>query len=253
MRLHCCYTDSHQELFERWLKPSLPTGFQLHAVYLDQLHTSGDFGEHGYVDCLRRKIQLVVDSLVAAPGEIVVWSDVDILFLDPAAPQDLSGRMEEAGCDVLFQRDVKRHRVANGGFYVCRSNARSLAFFRAVLATLQDHPDMHDQLAINGLLNGGSDLRWDFLPSSYYVRTHGWPPPRRLVLYHANGTFGAGGVHQKMLQLEQIRRVHRHGLPVLLWSCLLLIPGRIYRLAAERYGWLRQTARKIFSARAESV
>ena len=235
MKLCCCYTPSHADLFEYHFKPSLPSGFQLAAVRLDRLYTDGDFVGEGYLECLRLKIRLVVESLLAAGGnnEILVWSDVDILFLRSDVAEDLRRRMEESGVDVLFQRDGKSGRGVNGGFYGCRANARSLAFFRAVLAQLELRRDILDQTAINELLCAQQPmLRWDLLPFAYYARSQGWPPPRELMLYHANVTFGAGGVRKKVRQFEELLWIRRVGWPALAWTCLRYAPRRVKRLAA---------------------
>ena len=233
IKIFCCYTASHAELFANHFRPSLPAGLQIEAIHLNQLQTSGDFAGHGYLECLRQKIRLLIDSLVRSGGAIVVCTDVDIIFLRDDLAEDLCRRMAETGHDVLFQREGRRNREINGGFYVCRANERSLAFFREVLARLEKDLDMLDQTAINQLLSEGFPLRWDVLPFRYFARTHGWPPPRDLMLYHANETLGPDGVGQKLRQFAELRWVRRHGWPAVAWSCLPRISKRLKRLARE--------------------
>ena len=240
IKIFCCYTASHAELFENHFRPSLPPGIQLEAIRLDHLQTSGDFAGHGYHECLRQKIRLLIDSLARSGDGIVVCTDVDIIFLRDDLAEDLSRRMEETGHDVLFQREGQGKRDINGGFYVCRANERSLAFFREVLALLGKNLELLDQEAINQLLSGGFPLRWDVLPYSYFARTHGWPPPRDLMLYHANETLGADGVGQKRRQFEELHWIRRYGWPAVAWSCLPRISKRLKRLARERFARWRK-------------
>ena len=79
----------------------------------------------------------------------------------------------------------------------------------------------------NLLLRDGDALRWDYLPWSFYARTHGWPPPRETHLYHANYTKGRDAVGQKIAQFEEFARLRAGGLPARAWSCLRRLPGAV--------------------------
>ena len=233
MKMYCCYTTSHERLFAEYFLPSLPPGFELETVVLDRLQSSGEFASAGYLECLQEKIRLVTDSLRQHPGELIVWSDVDIVFFDPATADDLRQRMESSGSDGLFMREGKTGPTVNGGFYVLRANGRTVAFFEGVSAYLAAHPTQLDQDAINNTLpEDGSSLRWGHLPPGYYARTHGWPPPRQLVCYHANETTGADNLQQKIRQFADLRWIRRYGWPAVWWTMLLKIPKRLRRLTA---------------------
>ena len=77
-------------------------------------------------------------------------------------------------------------------------------------------------------------ISWTYLPWSFYARTHGWPPPRHLSLYHANATPGKNGVDQKMRQFREVEFLRRYGLPALLLTSAKYVPKRLWRLASER-------------------
>ena len=129
-------------------------------------------------------------------------------------------------------REGKAGPTVNGGFYVCRANARTEEFFQAVSSFLETRPTVIDQDAINALLPGTeSGLRWVHLPLSYYARTHGWPPPRHLFVYHANATTGADNLQQKVRQFAELEWIRHHGWPAVLWSSLAKILKRLHRLA----------------------
>jgi hypothetical protein len=78
-----------------------------------------------------------------------------------------------------------------------------------------------------------SQISWGYLPRSFYARTHGWPPPRHLAIYHANYTKGRDGVGQKLAQFREIDWVVRSGWFAWLLSVLRRIPGRIFPLAPK--------------------
>ena len=206
----------------------------METVVLDRLQSSGVFATAGYLECLQQKVRLVTASLREHSGELVVWSDVDIVFFDPATPDDLRRLMESSGCDLLFMREGRTGATVNGGFYVCRANERTVAFFEGVSLYLTAHPTLLDQDAINHTLPGSeSRLRWGHLPSGYYARTHGWPPPRRLTCYHANETTGADNLQQKIRQFADLRWIRRYGWPAVLWTMLLKVPKRLRRLSSR--------------------
>ena len=235
MKIYSCYTSSHERLFQEYFLPTLPPGFELQTIVLDRLQSSGAFRSPGYLECLQEKIRLVTDSLQKHPGELLVWSDVDIVFLDARAAEDLHRLMEASGQDLLFMREGRTGPTVNGGFYVCRANERTVAFFQGVSAHLAAHPQLLDQDAINDTLPPtGPTLKWGHLPPSYYARTNGWPPPRSLVCYHANETTGADNLRQKIEQFTELRWIRRYGPPAVLWSSLRRIPKRLRRLAGTR-------------------
>jgi hypothetical protein len=74
-----------------------------------------------------------------------------------------------------------------------------------------------------------SGLTWGYLPLSYYARTHGWPPPRKLALYHANYTLGPDGIGQKFAQFREVDSLVRWGCPAYIWSIAKRIPGKLLK------------------------
>ena len=235
MKIFCCYTKAHEPLLHDYFIPSLPADFDLHSTMLE-LSGPGDFLSAEYLACLHRKIDLVIASLLDHPGEIIAWSDIDIVFLRPVAAE-LDTMLAGSGKDILFQREGSRVADVNGGFYVLRAIPRITAFFEKVRESLAAHPGWLDQTAINQLLQDERcDLLWGYLPPAYYARTHGWPPPRDIALYHANETVGSDAVGRKIRQFQELQWVRKYGLPALAWSCFTKIPKRLKRLWRESQG-----------------
>ena len=228
MKIFCCYTSAHKSLLDSYFKPSLSADMELHAQLLDGDEGRGDYMSPEYVDCIHRKIDAVIESLRRYPGEVFIWSDIDIVFFRSVAA-DLEKLMAESGKDILFQREGAGKPEICGGFYVLRSTEKLRAFFEDVRAGIHADRGTHDQHVMNGLLPTYPNLAWGYLPMAYYARTHGWPPPADIALYHANETMGSDAVGQKIAQFHEVRLIRKYGLPAVAWSCFKKIPKRLKR------------------------
>ena len=236
MKLFCCFTPAHEVLFKTVFAPSVPEGFSLHSEPIE-LAGGGDFLSPEFLRCINRKMELVLESLHTNRGEVIVWADIDIRFFS-LAPNDL--RVELGEHDVAFQREGrkgpfnKNGQYVNTGFFVCRANQRVIDFFRRVSASLQEQPQVNEQIAVNQLLADESALSWTHLPLRYYARTHGWPPPSDLALYHANATMGPDGVARKLGQFRDLNLLRRFPILGLAITCIKFAPKRLKRLLTER-------------------
>lgn len=226
MRIFCCFTPAHEVLFRKIFLPSVPARFEVEPTEI-ALEGHGDFLSPEFLQCIKKKIDLVLKSITDHRGEVIVWSDVDIRFfkISPDALESALGQRE-----IVFQKESPRLSDVNTGFFVCRCTEPVSGFFHKVAADLERHGGENEQMVINRILREGSgDLSWGYLPASYYARTHGWPPPRSLALYHANYTKGADGVGQKLSQFQEMERIRQGGLPAWLWSIARRVPGHFRR------------------------
>jgi len=242
MRIFCCFTPAHEVLFRTVFLPSVPEGFELRATEIP-LAGPGDFLSPEFLVCIRKKIDLVVRSIGENPGKLIVWSDVDIQFFK-LVPQDLEVAIEASGKDILFQRESPRMTDVNTGFFVCRCGPTVMEFFSKVHEQLGRHPGDNEQMVVNRLLEGRegaiesgeprtqspereAKITWGYLPKSFYARTHGWPPPRQLAIYHANYTKGNDGIGQKLSQFQEMEGIHRGGMVAWIWSIVRRLPSRL--------------------------
>jgi hypothetical protein len=85
MKICCCYTPAHEVLFRGYFLPSLPAGL-VHESHRLEIPGGGDFLSPEFLQCIRRKITLIRESLIANSGSVILWSDVDIVF-----QKDMSG------------------------------------------------------------------------------------------------------------------------------------------------------------------
>ena len=210
MKIYSCYTPSHEPLYRDYFAPSLPASLES-VVYPMDIEGSGDFLTQRYLQCLRAKAEEIEASIRENDGQIIIWSDVDILFIRDPAPVIESLFHEDPRLDLAFQAEHRRGRFINGGFVAMRCSDRLAAFYRQVPPTMDQIPNWHDQDAIFYLLPRQSAIRWKTLPRTFAARSHGWPPPRNMILYHANCSPGSEGVEQKRRQFADLHAVRRHG------------------------------------------
>jgi len=230
MNLFCCFTPAHEVLFKEYFLPSVPEGFSVRPTRFD-IEGAGDFLSAEFIRCICRKVELILESIREHSGGVIVWSDIDIQFFD-VSPEALLSHLGEH--DIAFQREGPRVPDVNTGFFVCRCNARTLGFFERVKEGLERDPRTNEQYVANRLLGRNPDLLWAYLPPGYYARTHGWPPPRGLALYHANATPGKGGVAMKIAQFRELAFLHRFRPLALAVTGVKYAPKRIRRLLSER-------------------
>lgn len=171
----------------------------------------GDFLSPEFLECIRRKMDLVIRSLEENPGDVLLWSDVDIIFLGGRAA-DLGSEIDRSGKDILYQSEGKNTSEVNTGFIVCRSTPETIAFFARIRDELQEQPEKNEQAVANELLSDREyALNWGYLPMDYYARTHGWPPPKSIRIYHANYTIGKDGIGQKIRQFRELTILRKYG------------------------------------------
>jgi hypothetical protein len=220
MKICCCYTPAHEVLFRGYFLPSLPAGL-VHESHRLEIPGGGDFLSPEFLQCIRRKITLIRESLIANSRSVILWSDVDIVFQKDMSGVILAAFDGNPDLRLLVQREARRLPDVNTGFLALRCSAETEDFFARVEARLASEPDKNEQAVVNDLLlRDGDPICWDYLPWSFYARTHGWPPPRETHLYHANYTKGADGVGQKIAQFEEFAWMRKHGRPARLWTCL---------------------------------
>lgn len=201
---------------------------------------AGDYLSPEFLRCIRKKMDLVVRSIAENPGKIIGWSDVDIRIFE-LTPERLISEVEASQNDILFQRESPCLPDINAGFFVCRCTPAIQDFFQNVRSELSLHPDENEQMVINRLLqnrkcatqNLQPRFSWGYLPRGFYARTHGWPPPRRLAIYHANYTKGTDAIGQKLAQFREVDGMVRGGLPARLLSIARRIPGRVFRPSSK--------------------
>jgi len=233
MKVYCCYTPAHEVLYRDYFRPSLASPCEVVPRRLE-IPGAGDFLSAEFLRCIREKMRLIRESVAANASSVIIWSDVDIVFLGDVLGGILPQFEKDPQLCLLLQHEAKRLPDVNTGFIAMRCCSETDAFFERVERRLTAEAGKNEQAVVNDLLLRDKDaVKWDYLPWSFYARTHGWPPPSDIVLYHANYTKGSDGVGQKISQFKEFAWVQKRGWPALAWSCLRRLPGRLVRLLAR--------------------
>ncbi len=211
LKIYTCHTPSHGGIFQDYFAATLPDTLALHSTMI-AARDSSDFGTAGFIQAITDKVDLIIASVKENSGSIIIWSDVDIVFLSDPADEIRKIVAMNPETDLWFQRETREpEKDVNAGFVVMRCTDKVISFYRSVLDLMNVNPNWNDQEAINYLLRGKCGVKWSYLPAAFYARSHGWPPKSRLIMYHANCTFGNDAVGQKIRQFAQLRLLTKYG------------------------------------------
>jgi hypothetical protein len=208
MKLFCVVTPSHQLLYERFFLPSLDTNaFELHAHFLDQAG-AGDFLADDFKNCIRFKLEKILESIRENPDSVLVWSDIDIQFfgLRPRHIFSYFGSQE----DFVGQRLSRTTEEVCGGFYAIRCSAKTNEFFEEVRELTRNETGGNEQDAINlALKTSRIRLNWRLFGLEFYSRTHGVRIPFDALLHHATCVSSKNYIQQKISLLARLQNFDR--------------------------------------------
>jgi hypothetical protein len=228
MKLYAVVTPSHRPLYERFFLPSLDTNaFEFNPCVLEQ-HGGGEFLADDWKNCIRFKLEKILESIHQNPGAIVVWSDIDIQFFRLQPSHILSYFDEET--DLVAQRWRLTGDEICGGFYAIRSSPRMYDFFIEVSNLTRDKAGGNDQVAINlALTTSPIRIRWRLFGPEFYSRSHGIRIPPNALLHHATCVIANGNPHHKITLLTKLQNFDQwHPLKKRLYL-LHQVPGALRR------------------------
>lgn len=188
MELHYTINPAMETLEMEYFLPSLPKGFDP-IRHVAEITSSGNFMQDGYLEILTARTEGICAEIERrCDDSVMIWSDVDIVFLNDDVPAYLN--RVASGFDLLFQRDLPpdSHDACNFGFQVIRRNDANLRFYRQLLEIQRVTTDLHDQDLGNRLLHMFGSPRWGHLPLSFACESNGGMRDGS-VMYHANLTY----------------------------------------------------------------
>jgi hypothetical protein len=207
------YSQAHNVLYQRFFRASFPHPAWIVPQRLD-LGGNAEYLSSEWQQAMTEKPAMIARHLRGSPeGFAVVYSDSDIQFLPAFSADGLVKIFDNAGKEILFQKESSRpeSRELNGGFCMMRASPRLAEFFEQVAAELETAGVRNDQPVINELLPR-SGIAWGTFPLTFYARSHGFPPPRDAWIHHANLTL-QNSTRAKIRSLERVKRMF-HGGPV---------------------------------------
>lgn len=222
MKLITVCSDSHNELLEKHLIPSVPPTLNLVVIKTNQ---RGD-GVHGwnpdFIAAMREKMSIVLDHTRSEKTPFI-YCDADIRFnsmLDPVP--FLCNALKENGLDMICQRDGGE---ICAGFMVLDPSEKNANYLQAVLDYMDENPSKCDQLAFKELyrsdlypndakpLIGLLDINSGFGNTNHLQPNVLWTPENDLLekhrdmvkqqfMWHANHTIG---VKNKIDMLDRFK------------------------------------------------
>jgi hypothetical protein len=165
--------------------------------YLIQNKLDMDFTKQACgVDIWKFKIEMILYAIEENYNEIIVISDVDILFYKPVIPI-----IEESmiGYEMCFQKEWPEKGI-NIGFISIYCNENTLDFWKTVYQEVVDS-NKWDQEVVNHLLyNEGFDISWNLFPSTIWNWSQG-KLDKNIALHHANCALSK---HNKIEQMKYV-------------------------------------------------
>jgi hypothetical protein len=146
MKLVTYYTDSHFDLYKNYFIPSIKDNFEIFEKCGNQVCSEGSYFNPGFNETTKNKIEFLLESLEHLnEDEIVLFSDVDIVFLSPVK-EYLDQYIEY---DMVFQEGFGG---LNTGFFIMKNKKPVKDLLKLVIDNCHLYHD--DQVALNFLIKG---------------------------------------------------------------------------------------------------
>jgi hypothetical protein len=231
MKLYSFYTPSHRVLLEKWFLPTIKDDYEILVKEGKQHSPSGAFKEEGWGRTMLDKVEWIIHAVEENLGDIFVYSDADVQFFRPTKHALLESIRDK---DLSIQQD-NPEGVLCAGFFICRSNRKTLRLWKDIFKKVASNNLTEDQSELNKILKGRAPLinvagkarilssrlgfnkyclKWNYLPLEFYgggrLTQKLWTPginlniPDKIMLHHANYTIG---LENKIAQLKYVRGI----------------------------------------------
>lgn len=169
-------TESYAYNFKDTWNPSV-------AAVATTVHLKIDPENVSYTECIKRKIQNLVEHVPSKDCEYVLSSDLDIVFFKNERHwKRLFEYMKKSTAQIFFMRDAVQSNVNMGLFFVKRDYFEG--FFKEFISNSTFEPPHYEQDYVNA---NRRVLEWDFIPEEFsYVTTRPFGTDMsRVLFYHA--------------------------------------------------------------------
>ena len=147
-----------------------------------------EFLNKHWKNAVQFKLNCMIKTIKENFGNIIIWSDVDVVFLNNPKTIILDYIKKVDVCGML---ELKKNKKINGGFIVIKCSEKTLNFWNAVLYEVQNNSVWenynYEQGAMNSLFKK-YDINTKILPSSFWCdhRTVEECRPKNIIVYHQN-------------------------------------------------------------------
>ena len=185
MKLVYASSPSHDLLKEQVFLATLCEAWELIEIRFGH-SGNGNFRTACWSHVISGRVGQYLNIIKRFPGEIVVFSDVDIQWFGPVQEKI---RQLIVNKDILFQRESAWEEVVNGGFVIVRCNPRTGELYRRLAEESRKgrlDQDVFNDMIARRMLN----CDYGLLPIQFANDnlTSQLASPKEAVLYHSIGT-----------------------------------------------------------------
>jgi hypothetical protein len=185
IKIFTIFTDNMIPLLELYLNSiRLSSNHHLEPIMIPCPFPGGELSSYEFKKVIDFKIENIIKSIEENMNQIIIWSDVDVIFLKNPYPLIVSKTLQY---DVSYMKD--NGNSLNGGFYAIKCSKETLDAW----VKLKYHPKnepLCDQPALNEILftsnfklNPLSDSFWCYHRQSFWNNS----PPKNIFVLHATG------------------------------------------------------------------
>jgi len=198
MKVLTVVTPPHRLYLDKYFLPTFPwdSNTDLIISQLPHVCPTGIFGEPGFNEVCRLKLQKVNEMCMRFANEVILYCDVDIMFYT----NDITGPVMEALGDKDFAFINEGNNQYGCGCFAVQANCQVRDFLKELDGHVADCRD--DQEALNLHIHEVKNITHGFLPDKFFGigKDFGyWPRhrtdkpitlPDNMVLHHGNFAVG---------------------------------------------------------------
>lgn len=148
------------------------------------------------IDIWKYKTEMIIDAIKQNLNDIIIISDIDIVFYKPVIPVILESMIN---LDICFQKERKNSGI-NIGFISIYCNETTLQFWNKVYEILCNSNKWDQQIVNELIYKDKFNIKWNLFPSTIWNWTQG-DLKKDIILHHANC------VSRKEAKFKQIKYV----------------------------------------------
>ena len=152
MKLVTFYTETHKTMLKDFLLPSIKDNFEILEGVGVQKSQDGSYFSKGFNQSTKDKIIFLYNTLLESEeGEIILFSDVDIIFLK-STKEYLNSYINY---DMVFQ---KGYGGLNTGFFLLKNKEEVRNLLMDVISNCHFYHD--DQIALNDIIQKYTTIKY---------------------------------------------------------------------------------------------
>lgn len=195
--INCVVDSKYENLYKIFLQTCVSNQYEIISHFIQINHDSEsekEFNEDNpfktdqFKQAIKFKINKVIELIKNTPGQISIWTDIDIHFIKPIdyVCCDILKRIKYR--DILISPEWKQN--LNSGFFALKHNDITLLFFIKLLKDITNLNITEQPRMNNILLVQKFPILWERLPETYWNLTLDTKLNNNSIFIHANWISG---------------------------------------------------------------